>query len=874
MKLYKKLDALKLIKKFPKNNRIKSAKGYKSKSSIYDQNSSFILSKTNLIKKRLLSSSHKNKSKSINKTSRSSLSILNLIIKNNPLKYNFKKIEEKAKQINPMFLDDNEIIKSFAKNTQKVLYRYNVLYGNKTKHLIRTYSPTMRPGSSSVKLFTKSIKETKKGNKLLNDDEILLLIQAKCKDIGIDYREVMYNKFKEYCNYHCKNRVADFSECYFGINSIQKVGELLIDKNRISCLNLTRNNLGDAGLIILTNFIKNSYSLIALNITSNSITYKGGYLLFKTLITQQSIIDLNISSLEGSNRNRITSLGLKEVVSVLTNNVFIEILNLSGNNIKDEGFILLCKGLQNSVSLQNLDISNNDIQEKGIKQGFEYINNSQKYSKIISLNISNNLILNGGIITITDNLKYFPHLKIISLAFCGIEFKGFIYFLETVQYLKRFEYLNISGNKIKDPCFNDIKQPFCSFNLKYLNMSKCSLGDDNALVLGESLASNETIKTMNISSNEISDVGFKSFINLFKNNSTIENFDCSYNYITDSTAKDFIRNLKNNQTLKYLNFYDNQLHDDIGNLFFEVLESNKHLININLYYNRVKYKTIEEINKILKENYDRQKNNFIPDLIRNIKELTIQPDSFENLSRLIIQKKNLQNFLYEKVKQDNKNFNNIIENQNKKLEKEVKKLDELLTEKKTIEKQLMNVISDMDDNDRQRRIKENELNEIIEIEQNNLENIYEENKKILIEYNLVKKELTNVFEKTEIQHKFIMDKYNYAKNFYHIKDSEYNKKYSFYQELLNQKKNSFFHKRKYSGNRNKRHSNCSPSDFSNKERDKDKDNSHNNNNNGLQKSIEEYKSNNGKSGNLKLRSSSKKITLKRPSQKVQFNDIP
>ena len=234
-----------------------------------------------ILKKNKINKSNQ-KSKFINKSTQiinnnqinSNLDVINLMIKNSPLQYNHIKIKEKAKQINPLFNKNKFIIKDLAKNTQNVFYRYNLLYGNNTPNFIRTYSPKMRPMSSSVKLFTRIVKKAKEDKNILKDDEVLKLIKAKCKDIGIDYRDIMYHKFKDFCNSKCKNRIADFSECYFGINSIKVISELLIDTNRISRLNLTKNNIGDAGLEIVVNSVKNSISLVSLNITSNSINIK------------------------------------------------------------------------------------------------------------------------------------------------------------------------------------------------------------------------------------------------------------------------------------------------------------------------------------------------------------------------------------------------------------------------------------------------------------------------------------------------------------------------------------------------------------------------------------------------------------------------
>ena len=367
------------------------------------------------------------------------LDVLHLIIQSNPNQYNSLKIQKKINSINPLFLrgtEENLKRPNFNQNTEEVFYKYNLLYGSNTTNLIRTYSPKMRPMSASINGFNKKMAHDQNESiYVFNEEEIIELIKARCKDIGIDLRENMIYKFRDYCNSKCKNRIVDLSECYVGIHSIKLISSILYNSDRISRLNLTKNNLGDNGVKILINSVKNSMSLISLNITSNSITHKGGEVIFKDLINQQSIIDLNVSSIEGVNRNRLTATGIKNMEKFLKINLFIENLNICGNSIKDEGFIILSKGLNNNQSLYKLNIANNDIHNKGLSQGLNLIT----ICKLYSLNISNNPILDEGLKRLTDSLKNFNNLHKLNVSNCGFEFPGFEHLLNALQDRKRIE---------------------------------------------------------------------------------------------------------------------------------------------------------------------------------------------------------------------------------------------------------------------------------------------------------------------------------------------------------------------------------------------------------------------------------------------------
>ena len=681
------------------------------------------------------------------------LDCLNLIIESNPTQYNNKLINKKMKQINPIFIfgsDENLKKPKLSYKTDEVYYKYNLLYANKTQNLIKTYSPKMRPASSSIKIFLKKMKYNLNENiPIFNEEEMVTFANAKCKDIGIELRDNILSKFIEYCKSRCKNRIADLSDSFFGLNSMKFLITILYNNDRISILNLSKNNFGDAGIELLINAVKDSMSLVSLDISSNSISFKGGLKIFSVFIKQQSIIDLNISSHEGINRNRLTSKGIKNIVKYLEQNLFIETLNLSGNSLKNEGFDLICKGLNNNISLLNLNISSNDIQENGINKSISRINTTKLYS----INLSNNSILDGGLITLTNNLRHFPELRVINISNCGIQFNGFKQLLKILQSVRRIEYLDISNNNLSSNRFEELKTYFCAFGIKYLNLSRCQLGDESAYPLGECLLQNETIIKLNISKNKITDIGFKSFIYLFNYNSTLENFDCSCNFISDISMKEFFYNIEFNRTLKYLNLFDNQLHDNMGTLILEILDKNKTLLKINLLYNRVQLKTIDEINQKLKLNNEKEKSKYVPNLMRNIRNLEFDPDLFNKFIKRIKNKKKQQITLAKKVKEDNKTYSKLLSKVLKQVEQKSSELKILSDELKILDKKISQADQNIEFVEENLIINEKQIKNRISEENHKYGEIDIKNIKLKADYDLIKKDFDVVIMNTKKNYK-------------------------------------------------------------------------------------------------------------------------
>ena len=120
------------------------------------------------------------------------------MIKSNPNKYNYKKIKNKIRQINYLYTSNTKesyLLPKSTKRVEELFYNYNVLYDQNNSNLIRTYSPTMRPKSSSVNNFVKKMNMIQRESlSVFTDNEMIDLIQAKCNDIGIDVKENILSK--------------------------------------------------------------------------------------------------------------------------------------------------------------------------------------------------------------------------------------------------------------------------------------------------------------------------------------------------------------------------------------------------------------------------------------------------------------------------------------------------------------------------------------------------------------------------------------------------------------------------------------------------------------------------------------------------------
>jgi uncharacterized protein YoxC len=220
--------------------------------------------------------------------------------------------------------------------------------------------------------------------------------------------------------------------------------------------------------------------------------------------------------------------------------------------------------------------------------------------------------------------------------------------------------------------------------------------------------------------------------------------------------------MKFNRALKRINFFDNQLKNEMGNLFIEILESNKTLININLIYNRVQMKTIDEINRILKLNNEKQKAKFIPNLLRDIKGLQFNPELFKFYTDNIQNKKTQQEILYKKVREDDRSFTKLLNKGNKKIDKKVLEMQSIQDQIVNIQKQIKQIKEKYDRLQDDMRGKEEEINDKIDEENKILKGINNQNSFLQAEFKSTKKEFENGIEETKQKQKISQDKLNLA----------------------------------------------------------------------------------------------------------------
>ena len=217
---------------------------------------------------------------------------------------------------------------------------------------------------------------------------------------------------------------------------------------------------------------------------------------------------------------------------------------------------------------------------------------------------------------------------------------------------------------------------FVNLNLRHLALSSCSL-NESVVDIAKILQHHSTLQILELSHNQINDSSFIYFKSFPIENLSLVELDFSRNYISDKSGKYFFENLLNNKCIQKLNFFDNQLQNESANAVIESLRLNNSLIYVNFKSNRVPIIIMKEINKRIQSNKLIEKENFLPQLKREIRDLSFDPEEINLLKQRIISQSQEKELTMKKLKEDTKMI------KMKKLEKE-KELNKVESESNDI----------------------------------------------------------------------------------------------------------------------------------------------------------------------------------------------
>ena len=414
-----------------------------------------------------------------------------------------------------------------------------------------------------------------------NEEGVLELIEAcVCKTDKTKLKFILHknNLSSEILKYFFRERkfvktLENFDLSYNKINDFSLVKDYSIKAKTsrqfaIEELNFSNNQIEDSSIFHLFFAISKGIYCKSIDLSSNLITFKGIPEILNSL-----------SQLE--NKKRYKENELTKKISETTENSYqpLKKLDLSNNNIQDEGISLLSHYLEKNSDLEELNLSETSF------INCSELFNSLNFCFITKLHLNGNTKINLN--SIVDYLQT-STLKEISLNYCKLD-DSHIYAVKKLITLG-VDNLNLVNNKFSNIFLIQLGEFLASSNkhIKYLNVSYGHFYDEYCFenFCGticdddfQNLSNKSKNKYINTYESNIQEIRFntgKSLIikeNVYKflKNKNLKKLDLSHNKINKNVFTDLMYYIMKFSNVEYLSLSENGIDDiDISKFCFFV----------------------------------------------------------------------------------------------------------------------------------------------------------------------------------------------------------------------------------------------------------------------------------------------------------------
>ena len=421
-------------------------------------------------------------------------------------------------------------------------------------------------------------------------------------------REFLYCCFEEFLNH---NRVSlqitqmnDFeveilSDCL-------KSNKLLDELNLSNYMTPNDYHLPLKTVSTISNCLKTNNTLCILNFSGNHITDDGVKVLTEAAATNLVLEKLDLS------HNIISDKGVSFFNNYLKINKKLHELNLSGNSITHIGAMRLAEGIRENTTLQELNLSKNWITKEGILRIVKACAKNKTLHKLVC---TYNNLSQSGLADIIGYIKENPvQIFFASWNSIGTKFDKVV-IKPTIQLLDINKQLKVENINIQEEmwCLNEIAKPeqrrkflHCCFeNQQSVNLQGIGVADYFEIeLISDCLRVNKTVTELTISKTKITDNEVKKFI---KATETLQSVEISHNVITENGILSIINSFKNSRVLCKLNLSKNNITDEGAKRIAEAIQVNKTLQELNISKNWISKEGVMEIVEACTQNRTLQK---------------------------------------------------------------------------------------------------------------------------------------------------------------------------------------------------------------------------------------------------------------------------
>lgn len=212
------------------------------------------------------------------------------------------------------------------------------------------------------------------------------------------------------------------------------------------------------------------------------------------------MVSLNLGNAEPSCKNKIGPKGAKYLHNLLNNNEFLELLDLQGTLLGDQGAYQISKSFRRNCKLVQLNLSNNEITPFGMEFLQEALCEKASMNSLEVLDLSQNPLGNMGVTSFSKFLRHenckLKSLNILDCKFYGKAAEGF---WASVRQSYNLETLIADNNDFSSGMVGKAISLAISISLVHLQVNNCKLGDKGGAAIADAIARSKHLKVLQIS---------------------------------------------------------------------------------------------------------------------------------------------------------------------------------------------------------------------------------------------------------------------------------------------------------------------------------------------------------------------------------------
>ena len=398
---------------------------------------------------------------------------------------------------------------------------------------------------------------------------------SSCTKLNVSHNNIndeAAHNIATFLSHNTQFRELDLSHC-----DLQTIDAITVCKGMISLIHLTKlnvsnNNISGEAAGDLAVVLSQNVLLEELDLSYNNLGAFGSLHIFRNMKKLSTLIKLNVCNIG------LTEIAADDIVNVLNNNIKLQELDLSHNHIQATGATTIFK-MASTANLHKFIIGHNNISDN-----VEFLESFlSRHTNLEELDFShNNIQAVGAIKVCRANLS---KLTKFNISHNGITIDAVVDIGILLSRNTKLQKFDLSGNDLKLGYIKSLQGISNLSCLQEFDLSHNNLSTSDIVKIFSGMKNISNLVTINTSHNVITDMAGYELAAVLSHNIKLQEINFSFNDLSTSATMSIFKGMKSISNLKKIDISHNMITDEASEIIATVLSCNKKLQSLDLSYN-------------------------------------------------------------------------------------------------------------------------------------------------------------------------------------------------------------------------------------------------------------------------------------------------